>query len=160
HQAGRATLWSVLGGLFGRRLRDRRAEREGMHVDASNQASPSGGPEVLLRTASLTRLHRKGARQVRALLDADLTIRKGEYVAITGPSGSGKSTLLSLLGLLDRPTSGSYRLGGHDAASLSDRAASEIRNEVIGFVFQGFHLIPHLSAWRNVALPLAYARGK
>lgn len=131
-----------------------------MHADQVATVEPNGGADVLLSTAGLTRMHRKGARQVRALVDADLTIRRGEYVAITGPSGSGKSTLLSLLGLLDRPTAGSYRLGGHEAASLSDRAASAIRNEVIGFVFQGFHLIPHLPAWRNVALPLAYARGE
>lgn len=111
----------------------------------------------LLVTTALSRTHRKGAREVRALLDADIVIREGEYVAITGPSGSGKSTLLSLLGLLDQPTAGSYRLSGRDVASLGDRAASAARNELIGFVFQSFHLIPHLNAWRNVALPLAYA---
>lgn len=111
----------------------------------------------LLQAEALSRVHRKGAREVRALLDADIEIREGEYVAITGPSGSGKSTLLSLLGMLDRPTSGVYRLAGRDVAALSDRAASAARNEFIGFVFQSFHLLPHLSAWRNVALPLAYA---
>lgn len=111
----------------------------------------------LLVTTALSRTHRKGAREVRALLDADIVIREGEYVAITGPSGSGKSTLLSLLGLLDQPTAGNYRLSGRDVASLGDRAASAARNELIGFVFQSFHLIPHLNAWRNVALPLAYA---
>ena len=102
-------------------------------------------------------MNKKGPREVKALLDADIEIREGEYVAITGPSGSGKSTLLSLLGMLDRPTSGVYRLAGQDVAGLSDRAASAARNELIGFVFQSFHLLPHLSAWRNVALPLAYA---
>lgn len=102
-------------------------------------------------------MHRKGNREVRALVDADLTIAPGEYVAIVGPSGSGKSTLLSLLGLLDRPSSGAYELAGKNVASLADRSASAIRNQMIGFVFQSFHLIPHLNAWRNVALPLQYA---
>lgn len=111
----------------------------------------------LLLTAGMSRFHHKGAREVRALLGADIVIGEGEYVAITGPSGSGKSTLLSLLGMLDKPSQGTYRLGGKDVAALGDRAASALRNEFIGFVFQGFHLIPHLNAWRNVALPLAYA---
>lgn len=123
------------------------------HIDAPNV-------QVLLAANDLSRVHKKGSRQVRALEEADIRIGQGEYVAITGPSGSGKSTLLSLLGLLDRPSSGSYEIAGRDAASLGDRAASAIRNEMIGFVFQSFHLIPHLSAWRNVALPLAYARGE
>ncbi len=112
---------------------------------------------ALIRTTGLSRVHRKGNREVRALVDADLTISPGEYVAIVGPSGSGKSTLLSLLGLLDRPSSGAYELAGKNVASLADRSASAIRNQMIGFVFQNFHLIPHLNAWRNVALPLQYA---
>lgn len=112
---------------------------------------------ALIRTMGLSRVHRKGNREVRALVDADLTIAPGEYVAIVGPSGSGKSTLLSLLGLLDRPSSGAYELAGKNVASLADRSASAIRNQMIGFVFQSFHLIPHLNAWRNVALPLQYA---
>lgn len=111
----------------------------------------------LLQLMGATRVFTKGAREVKALLDVDIEIREGEYVAITGPSGSGKSTLLSLLGMLDTPTSGVYRLAERDVAALSDRAASVARNEFIGFVFQSFHLLPHLSAWRNVALPLAYA---
>lgn len=112
---------------------------------------------ALIRTTGLSRVHRKGNREVRALVDADLTIAPGEYVAIVGPSGSGKSTLLSLLGLLDRPSSGAYELAGKNVASLADHSASAIRNQMIGFVFQSFHLIPHLNAWRNVALPLQYA---
>lgn len=115
----------------------------------------TGAP--LLQASGLTRVHRKGAREVKALLDAGIEILEGEYVAITGASGSGKSTLLSLLGILDKPTAGSYRLAGRNVVELGDRAASAARNEFIGFVFQSFHLIPHLSAWRNVALPLEYA---
>lgn len=113
--------------------------------------------DALIKTTGLGRVHRKGNREVRALVDADLTIAPGEYVAIVGPSGSGKSTLLSLLGLLDRPSSGTYEFAGKNVASLADRFASAIRNQMIGFVFQSFHLIPHLNAWRNVALPLQYA---
>jgi len=124
----------------------------------SQPSKKSAIQEALLSARGLTRVHKKGAREITALRDANLTITQGEYVAITGPSGSGKSTLLSLLGLLDRSTSGVYRIGGRDASGLGDRAASALRNEVIGFVFQGFHLISHLSAWRNVALPLSYAR--
>jgi len=116
-----------------------------------------GDSSHFLELEGATRVFTKGAREVKALLDANIEIREGEYVAITGPSGSGKSTLLSLLGMLDRPTTGVYRLAGRDVAALSDRAASAARNEFIGFVFQSFHLLPHLSAWRNVALPLAYA---
>ena len=124
----------------------------------SQPSKKSAIQEALLSARGLTRVHKKGAREITALRDANLTITQGEYVAITGPSGSGKSTLLSLLGLLDRSSSGVYRIGGRDASGLGDRAASALRNEVIGFVFQGFHLISHLSAWRNVALPLSYAR--
>ncbi len=129
--------------------------RAGAEGVAPGSRSVASAP--LLEAQDLSRVHRKGAREVRALLDADIEIREGEYVAITGPSGSGKSTLLSLLGMLDRPTSGVYRLAGRDVAALSDRAASAARNEFIGFVFQSFHLLLHLSAWRNVALPLTYA---
>ena len=111
----------------------------------------------LLQAQALSRVHRKGAREVKALLDADIEIREGEYVAITGPSGSGKSTLLSLLGLLDRPTSGVYRLAGRDVAALSDQAASAARNEFIGFVFQSFNLLPVLTSWQNVAFPMGLA---
>lgn len=123
-----------------------------------SQPSSTGSAKApLLQASGLTRVHRKGAREVKALLDAGIDILEGEYVAITGASGSGKSTLLSLLGILDKPTAGSYRLAGRNVVELGDRAASAARNEFIGFVFQSFHLIPHLSAWRNVALPLEYA---
>lgn len=92
------------------------------------------------------------------LRGATISVEQGECVAITGRSGSGKSTMLALLGLLDRPDSGSVRVLGHDAGQLSDAARSQLRNEHLGFVFQNFSLLPHLTAAQNVALPLMYAR--
>jgi len=95
-----------------------------------------------------------GAETVHALDQIDVTIKAGEYVSIMGPSGSGKSTLLNVLGLLDRPTAGTYRLQGEDVSSLSDDALAGARQRHIGFVFQFFHLIPRLTALENVELPL------
>ncbi|PCJ52525.1 MAG: macrolide ABC transporter ATP-binding protein [Planctomycetota bacterium] len=91
--------------------------------------------------------------------DINLTIEKGEFVAIMGPSGSGKSTLMNILGLLDRPDAGSYRLEGHDVGSFSVDQLAHLRNEKIGFVFQAFHLLPRTTALENVQLPLVYAKG-
>lgn len=108
----------------------------------------------------LTRIHRDfqvGDQTVHALDDVTLTIDTGEYVSIMGPSGSGKSTLLNLLGLLDRPSSGTYRLNGQDVTSLSDIEQAQVRNREIGFVFQMFHLVPRLTARENVELPLILA---
>lgn len=98
-----------------------------------------------------------GDQMVHALDDVDLNIADGEYVSIMGPSGSGKSTLLNLIGLLDRPSHGSYRLNGQNVTSLSDSELAAVRNREIGFVFQMFHLIPRLTAAENVALPLILA---
>jgi len=95
-----------------------------------------------------------GDQEVSALRDVDLAIDAGDYVSIMGPSGSGKSTLLNVLGLLDRPDAGTYRLEGHDVTSLDDAAQARVRRERIGFVFQFFHLVPYLTAEENVELPL------
>jgi len=108
----------------------------------------------------LRHIHRRfqvGEQQVHALNDINLRIERGEYVSIMGPSGSGKSTLLNLIGLLDRPTSGIYRLDGQDVTTLDDEEQARIRSEKIGFVFQFFHLVPRLSAAMNIELPLLLA---
>jgi len=108
----------------------------------------------------LSGIHRDfqvGDQTVHALDDVTLTIDSGEYISIMGPSGSGKSTLLNLLGLLDRPSAGSYRLNGEDVTSLSDIEQALVRNREIGFVFQMFHLVPRLTAAENVELPLILA---
>ena len=99
----------------------------------------------------------RGSREVTALDDLTLSVGEGEAVAIMGPSGSGKSTLLSLLGCLDRPTRGEYRLDGQLVSALEDDALSRIRNRRIGFVFKAFHLIPQLTVAENVETPLFYA---
>ena len=98
-----------------------------------------------------------GDQLVHALDHVDLNIGSGEFISIMGPSGSGKSTLLNILGLLDRPTFGSYRLDGADVAGLDDNSLAEQRQKNIGFVFQSFHLIPRLTALENVELPLVLA---
>ena len=100
--------------------------------------------------------YRTGDSVVKALDGIDLRILKGEYVAIMGPSGSGKSTMMNLLGCLDRPTEGTYRLNGTDVGRMDDDRLSAVRGREIGFVFQSFNLLPRLSALENVALPLVY----
>ncbi len=105
----------------------------------------------------LTRHYQVGGQVVRALESVDLTIPDGEYMAIMGPSGSGKSTLLHLLGCLDRPTSGSYRLDGQEVAALPEPALAQVRSRRIGFIFQFFHLVPRLTAAANVELPMILA---
>lgn len=99
-----------------------------------------------------------GSVLVEALRGVDVTVREGEYIAIMGASGSGKSTMMNILGCLDRPTSGMYRLDGHDVSTLSDDELSKIRGEKIGFVFQAFNLISELTIVENVAVPLFYQR--
>ena len=98
-----------------------------------------------------------GDQLISALKDVSLSIEKNEYVALMGPSGSGKSTLMNILGCLDSPTSGSYRLNNTEVSSMTDDELAHVRNKEIGFVFQTFNLLPRLSALENVALPLVYA---
>ena len=114
-------------------------------------------PPAMIELSAIHRHFTVGDQVVRALDDVNLSIAAGAYVSIMGPSGSGKSTLLNLLGLLDRPTSGTYRLDGRDVTALSDLEQARVRNQKIGFVFQMFHLVPRLTAAENVALPLLLA---
>jgi len=111
---------------------------------------------ALIEIKDVYKIYNPGENEVRALDGVSLEINEGEFVAIIGQSGSGKSTLMNTLGLLDRPTSGEYFLSGRDVATLTDDEQSEIRNKQIGFIFQGFNLIPSLTAIDNVELPLVY----
>lgn len=112
--------------------------------------------EPLIRVHNLYKIYNPGENEVHALDGVTLTIRHGEFVAIVGHSGSGKSTLMNILGCLDTPTSGHYWLEGNDTSKLNDNQLSDIRNIKIGFIFQGFNLIPNLDAFSNVELPLIY----
>ena len=103
------------------------------------------------------KIYGSGAGLVRALDQLDLTVRKGDYLAVMGASGSGKSTAMNILGCLDRPSSGSYYLNGSAVEELDDDALADLRNQQLGFVFQQFHLLPHATALENVMLPMIYA---
>lgn len=110
----------------------------------------------LVDIKNIHKIYNPGENEVRALDGVSLKIERGEYVAIIGQSGSGKSTLMNMLGCLDVPSSGSYFLNGQDVSHMTDNELSDIRNKEIGFIFQGFNLIPGLTALENVELPLVY----
>ena len=112
---------------------------------------------AILKLTDICKDYQQGREPVRVLKNINLSVEKGEYLAIMGPSGSGKTTLMNIIGCLDVPTSGSYELDGQDLKNLSDDALAEIRNKHIGFVFQSFYLMRKLDARDNVALPLLYA---
>ncbi|WP_017296833.1 ABC transporter ATP-binding protein [Nodosilinea nodulosa] len=112
---------------------------------------------ALIEFDRVSKAYGSGELTVQALRPISLTIRAGEYCAIVGPSGSGKSTAMAILGCLDRPTSGTYRLDGNPVDTMGANALAEVRNRTLGFVFQQFHLLPQLTAMENVMLPMVYA---
>ncbi len=113
--------------------------------------------DVVVEAADVWRTHLAAGQQIHALAGLSLRVRRGEFVAVMGPSGSGKSTLLNVLGCLDRPTAGAYRLAGEDTARLDADALAQLRNRRIGFCFQSYNLLPRMTALQNVAMPLVYA---
>jgi putative ABC transport system ATP-binding protein len=111
----------------------------------------------IIETHEISKVYKMGDNIVNALQSISISIDKGEYVAFMGPSGSGKSTLMNIVGCLDSPTSGTYRLNSHEVSEMTENELAAIRNKEIGFVFQTFNLLPRASALENVALPLIYA---
>lgn len=111
----------------------------------------------MIRLESITKSFLVGKESIDILNNISLIIEEGEFVAIMGPSGSGKSTLMNIIGCLDKPTSGQYFLGGEDVSNYNDKELARVRNQSIGFVFQQFHLLPRLTAMKNVELPMIYA---
>jgi putative ABC transport system ATP-binding protein len=123
---------------------------------AAASAADTIVPADVVRLEGVSKVYGSGDATVRALDDVWFAVEQGEFVAVMGPSGSGKSTLMNMLGCLDTPTAGSYRFADEDVSRMSERALANIRNRRIGFVFQQFHLLSMMSAWRNVELPLLY----
>jgi putative ABC transport system ATP-binding protein len=145
------------------------AERQAVRKMVNNKIEISGEPRRArsgrdpeprhaIELIGAGKTYRSGSIEFEALKGIDLTIDVGEYVAVMGPSGSGKSTIMNILGCLDTLTKGEYHLGGDDVDDLDEIELAAIRNEQIGFVFQGFNLMPALSAWRNVEVGMMYAR--
>ena len=113
--------------------------------------------ETLIELKNIYKIYEMGDEEVRANDGISLTINRGEFVAIVGKSGSGKSTLMNIIGALDVPSSGEYLLGGKDVGSMTDNQLADIRNRMIGFIFQQYNLLPKLNLLENVELPLLYA---
>lgn len=113
--------------------------------------------EIMIELKNIKKYFTMGDEQIKALDNISLSVKKGEYLSIIGPSGSGKSTLMNILGLLDVPDEGEYFLDGVDTKDLTDGSLAKLRNKKIGFVFQNFNLLPKLTAWENVQVPMIYA---
>lgn len=124
---------------------------------AAKVGEKNGSQKPLIQLKEIYKIYEMGSQQVRASDGVSLTICQGEFVAIVGKSGSGKSTLMNIIGALDVPTQGEYLLGGEDTSRMSDDELADIRNEMIGFIFQQYNLLPKLNLLENVELPLLYA---
>ncbi len=123
---------------------------------AARATEPDTQP--LIHMSGISKIYDTGKIQVEALLDIDLDVRNGEFLSIVGPSGSGKSTLMNLIGCLDTPTAGTYELQGEPVSGMTRTELADVRNRRIGFVFQNFNLIPQISTWENVEMPLLFGR--
>jgi putative ABC transport system ATP-binding protein len=134
----------------------RERDRNPIRIDLSLQAGGTEDSMALIELDHIAKTYDLGLNQVHALRDIHFNIEKGEFVAIVGQSGSGKSTLMNILGCLDVPSAGHYRLEGHDITDMSDDELADVRNLQIGFVFQSFQLLPRATALENVELPLIY----
>jgi len=132
------------------------AEALGTPGAVGSARAPEGAPVPVIGLRGVTRVYRTGRLEVAALRGVDLDVWPGDFLAIVGPSGSGKTTLMNIIGCLDRPTSGSYLLGGTPVEELGDDDLARVRGRAIGFVFQSFNLLPRTSALENVETPLLY----
>jgi putative ABC transport system ATP-binding protein len=123
---------------------------------SQRRIEPATDSAEIIRMEGIRKVYDTGKIKVEALTEIDLSVTPGEFVAIVGPSGSGKSTLMNVIGCLDTPTDGRYRLGGEDVATLGRDELADVRNRRVGFVFQGFNLLPQITAFENVEMPLVF----